>query len=381
MAFKAKYMAIKVSKGLKYTVFTTNIIAIVLLILSTKAQTIPPSSIMFIAYLGMGFPFLLALNIVYLALWILFFRWKYILVQLIALIICWDSIYTYIPLNSRADFIPDDCIKVMSYNVRGFDWLTGQEARENPILEYIANSGADIVCLQEFAVDDKKGRNRMISLNEFDDIMKDYPYRAIVKLGDENEPHTYGLACYSKYPILKQARLPIQSAFNGAAMYEIRINRKNIIVVNNHLESNRITAEDKELYKQLVLTQNQNMIDDVAASIQNRLEPAFKARERQADIINRCIREQRENVKAMILCGDFNDPPISYAYRTIRGNLVDSFKESGWGLGITYHANGFWFRIDYIMHTKNIKSYNSTVDKVKYSDHYPIYSYISLKGI
>lgn len=60
----------------------------------------------------------------------------------------------------------------------------------------------------------------------------------------------YGLACYSKYPIERVARVPIESAFNGSAMYEIKIGKKYITIVNNHLESNRLTAEDKELYKE-----------------------------------------------------------------------------------------------------------------------------------
>lgn len=63
-------------------------------------------------------------------------------------------------MNSPVENIPDKAFKIMSYNVRGFDWLVGDEARENPILSYIANSGADIVCMQEFAVDIKRTRKR-----------------------------------------------------------------------------------------------------------------------------------------------------------------------------------------------------------------------------
>ncbi|NDW17829.1 hypothetical protein D0T53_02720 [Dysgonomonas sp. 216] len=380
MALRGKLLAIRITKGLKYTVFATNLVVIVLLLLSVKATSIAPSSSIIIAYLGMGFPFLALLNVFYLILWIITFRWWYVIIQLVILVLCWESIYTYFPYNSMQE-VPKNNLKVLSYNVRGFDWLTGSEARKNPVFEYLANNDADIICLQEFAVDDKKGRNRLISLQEFDDIMKDYPYRAIVRLGEENLPNIYGLACYSKYPILTQARLPINSAFNGSAMYEIRIGMKKITIVNSHLESNRITAEDKVLYKKLVVEPTQEKMNEMAQMVQKRLEPAFKTREQQADIIANCVKQQREKTSAIILCGDFNDTPISYAYETIRGNMTDSFKRTGRGLGITYHANGFWFRIDYIMHTKNLKSYNSYVDKVKYSDHYPIYSYISLDGL
>ena len=378
---KAKYLALKLSKGLKYIIFTTNIIVLILLFLATKSPEVAPSSVVFIAYLGLGFPLLLVINILYIVLWIVFLQWKYIIADIVVIAFCWHAIATYIPMHEKTDVIPEDCIKVMSYNVRGFDWLTGDTARKNPILEYIATSDADIICLQEFAVEEKKRKNKIISLDEFDDIMSDYPYRTIVRLGDTDNSVIYGLACYSKFPIQKMARIPIESAFNGSAMYEIRFGKKRLTVVNNHLESNRITAEDKQLYKEFVLTRNGQMIDEVARNVQLRMAPAFRTREIQSDIIAAHIKKQRENTHAMIVCGDFNDTPLSYAYATIKGNFIDSYQMTGRGPGITYHENGILLRIDYIMHTKNIQSYNCTVGKVKYSDHYPIWSYLSLKNI
>lgn len=378
MGLKFRRVALKVSRGVKYFIFATNIIAIILLILSTKASTVAPSQFAFISYLGMGFIFLFALNLFYLALWTITFRWKYILVQLVVLIYCADAITTYIPINRQSDNIPENAIKVMSYNVRGFDWLQGDASREHPILEYIANSGADIICMQEFAVEQWRDRNKMISLREFDDIMKEYPYRSVIRLGDTEGSVIYGLACYSKYPIMKVARLPIESAFNGSAMYEIHVKETNITVVNNHLESNRLTAEDKELYKELIVNKNRSKINEVAKNVLGHLDLAFNAREMQANIVASAIKKQRENTPKMIICGDFNDTPMSYAYNKIKGDFIDSYKATGRGMGITYHEDMFWFRIDYIMHTPNIKSYNSMVDKVKYSDHYPLTAYLSL---
>lgn len=363
-------------KGILYFIFATNIIALVLLFLSTRAQTVAPSQYVFISFLGMGFPILLLVNIAYITFWIIFLRWKFILISLLGLAISWNAISIYVPMHSKIEDIPESCLKFMTYNVRGFNWLTGDDARSNPILEYIANSGADIVCLQEFAVETKKNKKKIISLSEFDDVMEAYPYRTVIRLGDTDDSCIYGLACYSKYPIMKVARVPVESAFNGSAMYEIKIGRRTITIVNNHLETNHITSEDKQLYKELVVEKNKEKLDEVAYSVQQRLIPAFITREKQANIIRSCIDQQRPNTSAMIVCGDFNDPPMSYAYGKIKGDLIDSFSAAGKGMGITYHENGFYFRIDYIMHTPNIKSYNSFVDKVKYSDHYPLYSYL-----
>jgi len=381
MTIKAKYLAIKVSKGIKYIVFSTNVIMILLLILSTLAPKTPPSSNIFIAYLGMGFPILLIINIIYLVFWTVFLQWKYILVCLASFAFCWNTISTYISFHSPVESIPYDCIKVLSYNVRGFNWLTGEEARNNPILNYIAGTDADIICMQEFAVEEKKNMKNLISIDEFDKIMESYPYRTIIRLGDTTGSIIYGLACYSKFPIMKVARVPIESDFNGSAMYEIRVGWKRITIVNNHLESNKITEEDKELYKEFIETHNRALIGDVAQNIQERLIPAFVKREEQANTIAAAIQKQRENTHAIIVCGDFNDTPVSYAYNTILGNMVDAFKATGLGLGITFNEKLFLLRIDYIMHTRNIRSYNCTVDRVMYSDHYPVWANLHIRYI
>ena len=81
----------------------------------------------------------------------------------------------------------------------------------------------------------------------------------------------------------------------------------------------------------------------------------------------------------LIIMGDFNDTPISYAHRTIQGDLVDAFAESGRGMGVTYNQNFFWFRIDNILHSPNMTAFNCSVDKVSYSDHYPLWCYLRLE--
>ena len=52
--------------------------------------------------------------------------------------------------------------------------------------------------------------------------------------------------------------------------------------------------------------------------------------------------------------------------------LNDAFVESGNGFGISYNQNHFYFRIDNILLSKNLKSYRCTVDNtIKSSDHSP----------
>ena len=97
----------------------------------------------------------------------------------------------------------------------------------------------------------------------------------------------------------------------------------------------------------------------------------------------RAVAEYVERHRGMpvILCGDFNDSPISYTRRTIAAPLVDCYAETGNGPGISYHYNGFYVRIDNIMCSAHFTPYRCTVDRtVSASDHYPVYCWLKLKG-
>lgn len=65
----------------------------------------------------------------------------------------------------------------------------------------------------------------------------------------------------------------------------------------------------------------------------------------QADSLAKVVQSIKEPV---ILMGDFNSPPTSIAYRTLSGQLTDTFAQAGWGWGLSYPANHPFWRIDYI---------------------------------
>ena len=82
----------------------------------------------------------------------------------------------------------------------------------------------------------------------------------------------------------------------------------------------------------------------------------------------------------MILCGDFNDSPISYAHRTLDKVLTDCYVATGNGPGISYHHNAIFVRIDNIMCSSHWTPYGCKVDRsARHSDHYPIYCWLKRK--
>lgn len=257
----------------------------------------------------------------------------------------------------------------------GFDGAVKKDG-ENLILNYLKNSGADILCLQEYQTIESP---RYLSQKDVEKALKDYPYHNIQIVGrGSGKGHTNRIACYSKFPILSSRKLDYASEYNGSVVYELKMGEDTVMLINNHLESNKLTKEDKVVYESMLKSPKTEKVKSGARLLIRKLAEASAIRAPQADSIAQEIAASR--YPYIIVCGDFNDTPISYAHRVIEKGLNDAFTKSGRGLGISYNQNKFYFRIDNILASKNLKPYNCTVDRsIKESDHYPIWCYLKKK--
>lgn len=362
-----------VRQTFKSILFGINIFTLLLLLSSYLSWNVSPERFSGFAYLGLGFAFTLAANAAFLIFWCFIRKWKVVVLNVGVMILCYSPITAYFPLNIVREKAPEGSIKILSYNARGFAWDTNLKWDDShPLVEYIKSVDPDIICMQEYL---SAGKN--INTKNLVKALEKYPYYSVTPLRKVIW-YEYGLACFSKYPIKSVQPIPIVTSDNGSVLYQIDVNGKRITVINNHLESNRLTSNDKRLYKKLIKERTSNMFDEVAQNVERRLGGAYKVRAPQADLIAHYVSEQ--NTDATIVCGDFNDTPISYTYNTISKNLEDAFVETSFGPRITYHESYFWFRIDFILHSKNLKAYEFTVDnKMKLSDHYPVWTYLQFK--
>ena len=80
----------------------------------------------------------------------------------------------------------------------------------------------------------------------------------------------------------------------------------------------------------------------------------------------------------IVVCGDFNDTPNSFSYQKIVNGLNDSFLQKGSGFGSTFLGKIPFLRIDYILHSPNVKIQSFTTHKAKLSDHKAIESSLAL---
>ncbi len=359
---RAKNKKIRFRNIVKWIIFATNIVAIILLFCSFFSWNVSPLKTNLFSYLGLGFGMIFLLNVCYLIFWIIFSKWKLALVSLVAIILCSKPVTTFFPMHLFSDEAPAEALEILTYNVQGFPEERSKNSSEHPILDYIARTDADIVCLQEYLVS-KTGQS-IFSQRDVNRILNKYPYRSVTGLEYSGKYHIFGLACFSKYPIEKTHEVVFASSYNGAAVYTINVNGQRYTVANVHLESNSIKAEDKKLYSDFIQNSDSVKLEAVTANIRTRLGGAYRMRAQQVEKVKQHIASQE--TQGSIICGDFNDTPISYAYHQMKKGLKDAYVSTAFGPGITYHEDLFLFRIDYIMHSKNIRAFKTKVDKVKF---------------
>ncbi len=359
-----------IGKVFSYTLLAVNVFFACTLLLIAYSPYIHPQAHPIESCMGLAFPIFLIINVLFFIFWLLI-NFRFALFPLVVLLICYPQIRLYMPINYKTKEIPENSIKLLSYNVMGFNHIK-DEKENNKVLNYIRNSNADIICLQEY---NTSGNEKYLTNKDVVKALSDYPYQRVTKVGKNGGDNR--IALFSKFPILSTRRIDYPSQYNGSAMYELKIGNDTVLLINNHLESNKLTAEDKAKFNKMIKEPDKENVKLGATQLIKKLAEASAIRSIQADSIAKVIEQSPH--RPVIVCGDFNDNPISYTHRVIGENLNDAFEKSGKGLGISYNQNRFYFRIDHILTSKNIDVFNCTVDRsISESDHYPIITYLKI---
>lgn len=323
----------------------------------------------------MVLPALLITGIIVAVIDLIFWRKAAILIAA-SWLVSLPPLLVFCPLNISSPVIGeqknDTTFTVLTYNIIHL-WDTREDHKEydrNPTLQYILDTDADIVNLQEIAVADLdpngwRPKREKVTKAQVDSLKAKYPYRFY-------KPNIAGFL--SKYPV-EAEELPIQvDSMPNIRLFKVNINGHQIHFYNVHLKSIGLSDDDKQFYRELYDVpaderEIKREIKEAKTKLISKLASAFRARTREARILRQCI----DSVSGpVIVAGDFNDVPGCYAVRTIMGDdLHDAYADAAFGPTITYHENRFYFRIDQILYRgPEIISINRGY--CKSSDHYPM---------
>lgn len=347
-----------------------NVATVVVMLLVGFSDRINPADHPLVSTVGMAFPILLLINMGFLLFWLIF-KWTRAWVPVVGYVLAYIPISIYMPLNVSSS-PPDDAIKLVSYNVCGYSGNYRYDDSFETIRDYLVDQQADIVCIQE---DNDSWRRTCFKKYEDRGLL----YNDTLELSHNSKCFNC-LGIHSKYPIIRRDRIEYPTGSNnGSAAWWLQVDKDTLIVVNNHFESCHLNQKDRRQYRQILKGEMDS--DSVRAESQLlmvKLAEANAKRSRQIDAVCDYVNRYLGRYP-VIVCGDFNDNPISYSRHKMGEVLHDCFVESGRGIGLSYNQKAFSFRIDHIFCSSDITPYQCHIDtEMDASDHNPIVCWLKI---
>lgn len=339
-----------------------NLLLILATFLAYLSPYINPDQIWVFSFFGLAYPLLLLFNILFVLFWMLF-KDRYFLFSLGCIVMGLGAMHGFIGLNFSSENPAENDITVMSFNMRDLldlKRLKGPqlEQKSYEFLRYLNSAGEiDILCGQEIWDRNIEFIAQALGLDE-----------SQYYLGSNR-----GLAILSVYPMLNRGEIRFKDSYNSSLWADLVVKGDTIRVYSTHLQSTQISSITDKVIEEGDLQRAQTWRD--LRGIIARVKFAAQRRAAQA---RRVAHHVSQSPYPVILGGDFNDPPQSYAYRTLSSQLCDTFLQKGKGLGTTYAGHIPALRIDYILVDKKLQILDHSVLKGNYSDHYPVVSNIRM---
>jgi len=228
-----------------------------------------------------------------------------------------------------------------------------RKPEKNEVLQYLMQQDADIICLQE--VDIYKN-DKFLTLAEVKQLLSQkYPY-SYLDFSVYDSRHQFGTMMWSRYPLIHKKSISYKDTptANLSNRCDVVVGKDTFRLFNNHLQSYSFKAED---------------LDDMH-KIEAKWKRALPLRNLQAQIVRK---EIESSPYPVIVVGDFNSIPFSFAYRHISRGLHDAYRETHlWQYGATCVHRGVGVRIDYILCSDPLVPVQCDVPNTSGSDHKPV---------
>lgn len=343
-----------------------------LTILSAYGGRFNPEYITIPSVLCLALPYLAGLSVLLILFWLMQRRIFFTALGVLAIAACIGPVMKVIPLNTSKEASPGArTFKIMSWNVLHTEDIEQPESTTNRAVEYMINSGADVICLAEldnFSPSEFKNASPEL----IDSLMRAYPFRAGISSTD--------IKVLSRYPV-DRAGLSDDSDFGRRRFdfFKIHFPGKTLTVGMVHLYSYDLSEEERQVVTEIKSVDTaKTSVKEFKGSIMAKLRKAFRRRAENASELRKTI---DRITGPLIVCGDFNDVPNSWAYEMIAGDdMRDAYIETNFGPSITYNLHMFYFHIDQMLYRGPLKALDLEVGKIKTSDHYPLIGEFEFTG-
>ncbi|MFT3909694.1 MAG: endonuclease/exonuclease/phosphatase family protein [Ferruginibacter sp.] len=365
-------------KATKIILISCNIVVALSFLAGSFTSWFNPEKFWFLGLFALAAFYCLLILIGFLIFWLFVKKWL-ALISIIAIAISWKPLRELVAFRITPDFsIKKDsaAIRVMSWNVEHFDILEHKShpERKDQMIDMINEYQPDVACFQEMVGSDLYSS----AINYIPDFMSrlsmaDYHYSYNYKLDFDNKHH-FGIIIFSKYPIIKKQTFAYEKRdYNSTFQYvDIVKNADTFRVFNIHLQSLKFSNENRKYIDDPSMNDESDI--EESKSVIAKLKIGFLHRKVQSERIKQ---EANKSPYPVIICGDFNDVPNSYAYHTIGIRMKNAFTEKGSAIGRTFYSISPTLRIDNIFSDEKFDIKQYVRIKRKLSDHFPIIADLS----
>lgn len=365
-------------KTFKTTLILCNAILAVLLIAGCYGSYIGNGLYWMLGLLTLASIYFFVLLFGFFIFW-LFVKPSYTLISIFTFVICWTPLHNMVQfrLSPNFDYTKKEAdIRVVSWNVEHFCINENKTHPEKKyqMMKLINDLMPDVACFQEMVGSD----NFFDAINyvpEFEKTLNmQHSYYSYNPKLDFDKKHHFGIIIFSKYELFNKKTYSYDnnrynSTFQSA---DFEKNGDTFRIFNIHLQSLRLSKENRTYLED---PSNSDESDwNESKSILSKFKKGFYKRHVQIDRIKETIDKSPFPV---ILCGDFNDVPNSYAYNKINTDYTNAFTEKGSGIGNTFDGISPTLRIDNIFFDDRFKVDQYVREKRKLSDHFPVIADLS----
>jgi hypothetical protein len=318
--------------------------ASILLLLTYLAPWVSPRAFLPLALLAIAYPYFVLLNLT-LAAVSAWRRRPEAWLSLGAVVLGAPYLLSYVGVHPPHAVLPGS-IRLMTFNAKYFEMTTGSDrvglnTTIHAVESLLRDNKPAVLCTQDFTGDG----------------IVDKPILQTVDL-DLGLHHSFqqspSLIFFTGYPVTDEHAITFPESFASFSYGDFHFPQQTVRVFNLHLQSYGIG----------VLPGHRSRIPEICA----RLYRGLLMRCTQAETV---AASNAASPNPVIVCGDFNDVPLSYTYRVISHGLTDGFRSAGWGSGVSYSGPFPLVRIDYILCSPSLRISNYTAPYFGFSDHHP----------
>ena len=352
----------RVYSGKTLALFLLDVVATLVMLLlvfstitSIVCQYVSPEKSGVLSTIALGAPIIYLLDIVVMFYWVVRWRWYRASVMIVVVLVG----LLYLPRYYKFDFdrhydtsyIERRYTKIMTYNVL--------EGKNPDLVAYIEEHNPDILCLQEITT----------SGEGWEALSAKYQttYKSIGSAANNQ--------ILSKFRILRSGEIEGLPRKNGV-WADLRVKDDTVRVLSLHLQSTSIRPEDTQFLEKHEYIRDKER-DTKLRSIVERLVENNRKRAEQAECVADFL---SQTPYKKVVCGDFNDVPLSYTYNVIANGFDDTFSKMADGFAYTYNTRYHLLRIDNIFVSPSVEVISYEVDnEIDLSDHYPVISRIKME--